>query len=249
MAASTSPAMPAQPSMGGAMMMDKPKYGGTLYMAVRADPRGGFEAHTPGGRREARQAIGAVYERVAAWDSLPGDACSQVLVPWAAESWEYTDPTTIDIKLRQGVKFHDIPPVNGRELVADDVVFSFKRMFERGLQVRTGEAISSIEAPDNYTVRIKTHEPFPLAAFRLLRQVRGRLHGPGGRAPGERLCRLGVHDRHRRLRPHAVHPGCRSQGRTKPRLLERGAPLRRRLRAAHNAGQECPDRRSGSGQA
>ena len=146
MAASTSPATPSQPAMGDGMMMDKPKYGGTLYMAVRADPRGGFEAHTPGGRREARQAIGAVYERVAAWDSLPGDACSQVLVPWGAESWAYTDPTTIDIKLRQGVKFHDRPPVNGRELVADDVVFSFKRMFERGLQVRTGEAISSIEA-------------------------------------------------------------------------------------------------------
>ncbi len=162
MADSMSAATAAQPAMGDGMMMDKPKYGGTLYMAVRADPRGGFEAHTPGGRREARQAIGAVYERVAAWDSVPGDPCSQVLVPWGAESWAYTDPTTIDIKLRQGVMFHDRPPVNGRELVADDVVFSFKRMFERGLQVRTGEAISSIEAPDKYTVRIKTHEPFPL---------------------------------------------------------------------------------------
>src|SRR5579883_2700169 len=34
-------------------------------------------------------------------------------------SWTFTIP--------QGVKFHDIPPANGRELVADDVVFSFQR--------------------------------------------------------------------------------------------------------------------------
>jgi peptide/nickel transport system substrate-binding protein len=43
-----------------------------------------------------------------------------------AESWEQTDLTTFVLHMRQGIRFHDIPPVNGRELVADDVVFSFE---------------------------------------------------------------------------------------------------------------------------
>jgi ABC-type transport system substrate-binding protein len=41
-----------------------------------------------------------------------------------AERWETPDPTTIIYHLRQGVKFHNKPPVNGRELTADDVVWN-----------------------------------------------------------------------------------------------------------------------------
>ena len=44
-----------------------------------------------------------------------------------AESWEQPDATTIVLHIRRGVKWHDKEPMNGRELVADDVVFNFSR--------------------------------------------------------------------------------------------------------------------------
>jgi len=47
-----------------------------------------------------------------------------------AESWEIVDAETLIFNIRKGVHWQDIPPVNGRELTADDVVFSLKRIFE-----------------------------------------------------------------------------------------------------------------------
>lgn len=48
-----------------------------------------------------------------------------------AESFEISpDGLQITAKLRPGVKFHDRPPVNGRELDTDDVLFSFERFAE-----------------------------------------------------------------------------------------------------------------------
>src|SRR6266705_75052 len=41
-----------------------------------------------------------------------------------AESWSQPNETTYVFKLRKGVRWHNKPPVNGRELTADDVVYS-----------------------------------------------------------------------------------------------------------------------------
>ena len=47
--------------------------------------------------------------------------------PDVAESWETPDDTTYIFHLRQGVKWHNKPPLNGRELVAEDVKFTYDR--------------------------------------------------------------------------------------------------------------------------
>jgi len=44
--------------------------------------------------------------------------------PDLAEGWEELDDTTYVFYLRKGVKWHNKPPLNGRELVADDVKFT-----------------------------------------------------------------------------------------------------------------------------
>jgi ABC-type transport system substrate-binding protein len=44
-----------------------------------------------------------------------------IVEPDLAERWEEVDDTTYVFHLRQGVKWHNKPPVNGRECVAEDI--------------------------------------------------------------------------------------------------------------------------------
>jgi peptide/nickel transport system substrate-binding protein len=82
-------------------------------------------------------------------------------------------PTEYVVKLRKGVKFHNsenarknFPNLAGRELTAEDVVFSYNRQrstesIQKGYYYRRSqyETIDSIEATDDYTIRIKTKSP------------------------------------------------------------------------------------------
>src|ERR671925_1437244 len=60
-----------------------------------------------------------------------------IVEPDLAERWESPDDTTYIFPLRQGVKWHNKPPVNGRELVAEDVKLTFDRFLaEKGNPLR-----------------------------------------------------------------------------------------------------------------
>jgi len=55
--------------------------------------------------------------------------------PDLAERWEEPDDTTVVFHLRRGVRWHNKPPVNGRELTADDVKFTYDRFLaEKGIR-------------------------------------------------------------------------------------------------------------------
>lgn len=104
-------------------------------------------------------------------------------VPGLATEWKRLDDKTIELKLRQGVKFH-----NGDELTAEDVVFSFsderlfagtepaggKTLYEAnfkpqtekelpaaipGVSRRLWPALRGVEAVDKYTVRFHNATP------------------------------------------------------------------------------------------
>jgi peptide/nickel transport system substrate-binding protein len=83
------------------------------------------------------------------------------LVGDLAEDWEISDDgLTYTFYLREGVTWHDIPPVNGREFVADDVVATFEAIQAGGFQAYMLTPVTSIEAPDDYTVVLTLSEPF-----------------------------------------------------------------------------------------
>ena len=72
----------------------------------------------------------------------------------AAEGLEQPDEITLTFKLRQGMKYHNYPPVNGREVVAEDVKLMQEYAgslegIENNFQVNF---LDHVEAPDNYTV-------------------------------------------------------------------------------------------------
>jgi len=77
-----------------------------------------------------------------------------------AESWEgSTDFKTWTFKLRQGVKWHNIPPLNGRELVAADVKYAYEAYAQEGVQTFTFQEIDGMETPDKHTLRITLKTP------------------------------------------------------------------------------------------
>jgi len=79
-----------------------------------------------------------------------------------AETWEQPNETTYVFKLRKGIRWHNKPPVNGREMTAEDVAFTFQRaMTVAGNPNRaTFQEIDKVEAVDRYTVRVTMKEPF-----------------------------------------------------------------------------------------
>ena len=79
-----------------------------------------------------------------------------------AESWTQTNETTYVFKLRRGVRFHPKPPVNGRELTADDVVYSINRFVtvKGNPSAYMLRALDKVEATDRHTVKFTLKEPF-----------------------------------------------------------------------------------------
>src|SRR5499427_2730462 len=79
-----------------------------------------------------------------------------------AESWTQPTETTYVFKLRKGVRWHAKPPVNGRELTADDVKYTFDRFVnEKGNAYRNMmAALDKVDVVDKYTVKFTLKEPY-----------------------------------------------------------------------------------------
>src|SRR5215510_2826308 len=137
-----------------------PKRGGILRMRGR-DPVH-FDPHlTRDGRTHT--VLSFVYSKLlrhkVGGDVQPGTFSVE---PDLAERWEAVNDTTYVFYLRQGVKWHNKPPVNGRELVAADVKFTFDRFLtvEGNPERLLLEAVERVEVVDRYTVQFRLKEPF-----------------------------------------------------------------------------------------
>ncbi|MDO8531981.1 MAG: ABC transporter substrate-binding protein [Dehalococcoidia bacterium] len=90
--------------------------------------------------------------------------------PGLAESWEFPNDTTLILRIRKGVNFHNLPPVSGREFTAADAVWNLERLRRPGATyIWKGnlEKIDKIEATDRYTVKITLKNPFGPVLFYL----------------------------------------------------------------------------------
>jgi len=101
-----------------------------------------------------------VFDHLAARDLKTGK-----VGPSLATSWKTLDDTTWEVKLRQGVKFHDGTPFTARDVKAtfDRVLDPEKKLTARGNHVK----IKSVEVVDDHTVRFKTDGPYPLFVERM----------------------------------------------------------------------------------
>ena len=78
-----------------------------------------------------------------------------------AESAETADGVTWTVKLKPGIKFHNVLPVNGRELTTEDVVFSFNRLQapESPNSAAVAGRIGSLQATDERTLVFTLEAP------------------------------------------------------------------------------------------
>ena len=106
--------------------------------------------------------IAHTYQRLLTFESGPDIGYTQnVLKPELATGWEISeDNLTYTFTLREGVKWHDVPPVNGREFTSADVKATFEAILAEGHQANLLERVESIDTPDDYTVVLNLSAPF-----------------------------------------------------------------------------------------
>lgn len=137
-----------------------PKRGGTLRMRGWDLPH--FDPHLTI-NNYTNYVASLVYSRLVRHTIGPDTPPGLFIVePDLAERWEALDDTTYVFHLRQGVKWHNKPPLNGRELVAEDVKFTYDRFLtEKGNANRfLLEPVDRIEVVDRYTVKFLLKEPY-----------------------------------------------------------------------------------------
>jgi peptide/nickel transport system substrate-binding protein len=80
-----------------------------------------------------------------------------VAKPWATESFKIVDPTTIELTIREGMKFHD-----GKEVTAEDIKFTFDyhAKWKAPFFVESLKHLDSVETTGKYGVRIKLKDPY-----------------------------------------------------------------------------------------
>ena len=153
---------PASNSAGSSNAAGKPHVGGTLNVAtqnvVTLDPHNRLTT--------ANAELSAYLSRLFRYKSGPSPqvAMNQDLENDLALSAESSDAVTWTFKLRPGARFHDIPPVSGHAVEAEDV----KATFSRSLNATTNPNRSTlsminaaqIETPTADTVVFKLNYPY-----------------------------------------------------------------------------------------
>ena len=166
----------------------EPYDGRQTYVPAPADSRGGtvtyigfdpvvldrYDPHqTQFGPMYSNQS--AVFSKLYRYASHEEPTWDNILPDLATSAPEMVEdpPLTYIVKLRKGVKFHDteqirgnFPDLAGRELTADDVIYSYDRQrnkdsYQRTYYYRSSqyETIDTMQKVDDYTIRIKTKEP------------------------------------------------------------------------------------------
>ena len=97
-----------------------------------------------------------------AWDMLVHrDPATFEIKPALATDWKFAEDNSLDLTIRQGVKFHD-----GSTLTPDDVVYTINMVANPDSKVATPSNyawIDKAEKTGDWTVRIKMKRPTPAA--------------------------------------------------------------------------------------
>src|SRR5262245_30110943 len=148
------------PPQQAASQSEAVKRGGILHLSAGSDSYGGTDPAMGQQSYNVWPIIGEYF--------LRAEPETWKLAPAAIEKWEYSaDGLALTLHVRKGVKFHNRPPINGREMEAKDITYTLKSItgqlypqlptvrFPRRSQY---EQMTDAVAVDKYTVKVTLSE-------------------------------------------------------------------------------------------
>ena len=159
---STATAAPATPAAAGVKRGGRFQYY-SARQAPNLDPTLSISYQT-------HHRISLIYSNLVELLQGPAGIYDTAIAPDLAETWENTpDRLTWTFNLRQGVKWANVAPMNGRPLETEDVVFSFERNLlpEAVNRARYNMLDGLPTAPDDSTIVFNLLYPHPGFLFNL----------------------------------------------------------------------------------
>ena len=153
-------------------LVDRPQYGGSIVIGIPDE----FPSTDPSGEcwGGCRMTGGTTFEKMGAVDwAVPRDEFDftagyvnlDFVTGALAESWEQPDVLTTIFHIRKGIHWQDKAPLNGRELTAKDVEYSWHRIMGLGSgysepdpDIWVNIPVVSVTAADDWTVEVKASE-------------------------------------------------------------------------------------------
>lgn len=135
------------------------KRANTLEVAFQRETDFVDRIHTDS--RESATLSSAIYDTLLYQDPATGQVTGLL-----ARSWTWVDEKTIDLDLREGVKFH-----NGDAFDADDVLYTVSFVIDPENKLRQQESsfqfVKAVEKRGSHKVRLTLARPEPIAEFQL----------------------------------------------------------------------------------
>jgi peptide/nickel transport system substrate-binding protein len=145
-------------ALGGPAAAQQPKRGGVLRIADREAPN--LDPHLNISFL-THSWSNMIYSQLVRYPHGPEQKHSAdfSIVGDLAEKWEYKSPTVIEFTLRKGVRFHNKPPVNGREVTAEDAKYSIDRFMKKSAFRARFDVVQAVDVLDRHTLRVTLKEP------------------------------------------------------------------------------------------
>ena len=146
-----------------------PRYGGVLNVPALKDP---FDFDPTVKPSDNQPPLRSAYDGLLDIKTAPGIKYSDVEFEGAvAERWETPDAQTFTIHIRPGVKFANLPPVNGREVTSADAKWSLEYLSRTGQFSKQNaklkpaadatqyQGLQGMETPDSSTLLVRFDAP------------------------------------------------------------------------------------------
>lgn len=103
---------------------------------------------------------GIVYSRLLRFDSQAQKYPTSSTECDVCSSWEYKNSNTYIFTIKNDVFWHDVPPVSGRRMNVNDVVYSINRQRDqKNPNAQLLKSIKNVEALSQQEIKIDLHQP------------------------------------------------------------------------------------------